>query len=72
MEEQGRGQLAETDMLPEIARIYREHSPDRRSWGKPPEYVLQRMYCSRGSARNPEYAEMQEGFEEVYDMGNML
>jgi hypothetical protein len=72
IEEQGRGQLAETDMLPESARIYGEHIPEKRCWGKPPEYVLPRIYYNRGAAGHLEYVEMPDGFEEVYDMGNML
>jgi hypothetical protein len=36
MEEQGRGQLAETDMLPESARIFREHIPEA-DWGSFPK-----------------------------------
>jgi hypothetical protein len=71
MEEQGRGQLAETDMLPESARIFREHIPEA-DWGKLSENARPRIHFSRGDAGIVDNVPVPDGFEDVYDMGNML
>lgn len=71
VEEQGRGQLAETDMLPESARIFREHIPET-DWGKFSENARPRIHSSRGDAGIVENVSVPDGFENVYGMGNML
>ena len=71
VEEQGRGQLAETDMLPESARIFREHIPET-DWGKLSENARPRIHFSRGDAGLVENVSVPDSFENVYGMGNML
>lgn len=71
MEEQGRGQLAETDILPASARIYREHIR-QEDWRNLSENTRPQIYFSRGNYGTVEYVPMPDNFEEVYDMGNML
>jgi hypothetical protein len=71
MEEQGRGQLAETDILPASARIYREHI--RQEDGRNPSENTRPQICfSRGNYGTVEYVPMPDNFEDVYEMGNML
>lgn len=71
IEEQGRGQLSETDILPSSARIYREHirQEDCRNLS---ENTRPQICFSRGKYGTVEYAPMPDNFVDVYEMGNML
>lgn len=71
MEEQGRGQLAETDILPASARIYREHIR-QEDWKNLSENTRPQICFSRGNYGTVEHVSMPDNFEDVYDMGNML
>ncbi|PMD49467.1 uncharacterized protein K444DRAFT_671072 [Hyaloscypha bicolor E] len=71
MEEQGRSCLSETDVLPEAARIFKEHIP-KEDWGKLNENARPRICFSRGVCGVVEFVTAPDDFEDVYDMGNML
>jgi hypothetical protein len=75
MEEAGRGDLDEDDVLPESARIYREHIPSNAGWGRPNANLLPlQIHFSRGPVGPNEtgYAQMPIDLEMVQAMGNLL
>ncbi|KAE9363000.1 hypothetical protein N431DRAFT_550764 [Stipitochalara longipes BDJ] len=71
LEEQGRGCLAEAEMLPESARIFKEHIP-KEDWEKFDGDVRPRICFSRGNLGVLESMPAPDDFGDVYDMGNML
>jgi enamine deaminase RidA (YjgF/YER057c/UK114 family) len=71
VEEQGRGDIEETEMLPECARIYREHIPEQELEGLT-KNARPRIHFSRGDSGIIEHMLAPDDFEDVYAMGNLL
>jgi len=71
LEEQGRGCVAETGMLPESARIFKEHI-SKEDWGKLDGNTRPRICFSKGREGILNSVQAPDDFEDVYGMGNML
>ncbi len=75
MEEAGRGDLDEGDVLPESARIYREHIPSNAGWGRANVNLLPlQINFSKGPVGLDDtgFAQMPIDLKMVQAMGNML
>jgi len=75
MEEAGRGDLDEDDVLPESARIYREHIPSNAGWGRANVNLLPlQIHFSKGPVGPDDtgLAQMPINSRIVQVMGNML